>query len=416
MYQHIYNQLAQRERPIDVIVSGLGFMGFGFIDGSQTIPNLRIALVISRRPQESREFLIKHGYKAEVVDSVKEVDTNKEKGIISVSSNLDLVRDLDNEILLEVTGTVEYGTDVVLKAIEGGKHILTMNPELQVTVGSQLKKIADKKGLLISDVYGDQPGSLSRLIMNARMMGYKVLVAGNMKRYRDNYATQEKMLPWAKDKGLAVRQTVSFTDGTKQAIEMNLVSNYFRMDILQEGMKGAKIADIKEAITAFDGHDFGKNGVVDYGLGINLFPGVFALVEHTSKNQQKYLRYLGLGDGPRYALFEPYHLCHLEVGISIAEMILFKQPIINNSTDPIMRTVTYAKRDLKKGEVLDGIGGDTIRGDICRESESKEYLPAGLAMGAVLKNDIAKDQKIKLEDVELKKNKATELFLHDSLS
>lgn len=411
MYQYLYSTLQKREKPIDVIVSGLGFMGFGFIDGSFKVPGIRVVLVLSRRPEESKAFLIEHGYNAEVTHSVQEINQNKEKGIISISNNLDLITEVDTEIILEVTGTVAYGAEVVLKAIEAGKHILTMNPELQVTLGTQLKKLADKKGLLISDVYGDQPGSLARLIMNAKMMGYKILVAGNMKRYRDNYATQEKMLPWAKDKGLAVRQTVSFTDGTKQAIEMNLVSNYFRMDILKEGMKGVQINDIKEAIPSFENEKIPESGVVDYGLGLGLFPGVFCLVEHTSENQQKYLRYLGLGNGPRYVLFEPYHLCHLEVATSIAEMVLLKQPIINNSNEPLMRTVTYAKRDLKKGETLDGIGGDTIRGDICRESESKEYLPAGLSGGAILKNDIAKDSKIKLEDVELPQNKATELFL-----
>ncbi len=411
MYQYLLNQLGARKEPIDIITSGLGFMGFGFIDGSFKLPNIRVALVISRRPLESKEFLEKHGYKSAVVNTVEEIESNKQKLIISVSDNLDLIKDFRNEIVVEMTGTVAYGAEVALKALESGKHLLTMNPELQVTLGSQLKKIADEKGLLISDVYGDQPGSLARLIGNAKIMGFKVLVAGNMKRYRDNYATQEKMRPWAEDKGLAVRQTVSFTDGTKQAIEMNLVANYFGMDILKEGMKGVEINDIKEAIDLFSSENIPPQGIVDYGIGKNLFPGVFALVEHNSPHQKKYLRYLGLGDGPRYTIFEPYHLCHLEVATSIAEILILKQPIINNSTHPIMRTVSFAKRDLKKGETLDGIGGDTVRGDICRESECKEYLPAGLAMEAVLKHNIVRDEKIKLADVELPKNKATELFL-----
>ncbi len=410
MYHYLYSQLETRKKPIDIIVSGLGFMGFGFIDGSSHIPNMRVALLISRRPTESVEYLEKHGYKAAIVTRASEVEMNKRNGIISVTDDLELIQDVEADLLLEVTGTVDYGARVVLKAIEAGKHIVTMNPELQVTLGTQLKKLADKKNLLISDVHGDQPGSLARLIMNAKMMGYKVLVAGNMKRYRDNYATQEQMLPWAQDKGLAVRQTVSFTDGTKQAIEMNLVANYFRMDILNEGMRGVEINDIQQAIETFKGTDFPENGVVDYALGLKLFPGVFCLVEHTSPNQQKYLRYLGLGEGPRYTIFEPYHLCHLEVANTIAEMMLLGQPIINNSDEPLMRTVSFAKRDLKKGEVLDGIGGDMIRGDICREADSKEYLPAGLAHGAVLKTDISKDAKVRIDDVELPKNTATELF------
>lgn len=413
MYQFLMQQLEKRSKPVDIIVSGLGFMGFGFLDGSFKLPNFRIALLLSRRPGDSQSFLESHGYKAEVVNTVAEIETNKEKGTISISDNLGLIHEFENEIVIEMTGTIAYGTEVALRTIEAGKHLLTMNPELQVTVGTQLKKLADKKGVLISDVYGDQPGSLARLITNAQMMGCKVLVAGNMKRYRDNYATQEKMKPWAEDKGLAVRQTVSFTDGTKQAIEMNLVANYFKMDILQEGMKGIKIENIMEAINSYSDDKIPESGVVDYALGKTLFPGVFCIVEHPSPHQKKYLRYLGLGDGPRYTIFDSYHLCHLEVASSAAQLLFMKTPIINNSTTPVMRTVTFAKKALKKGDKLDGVGGDTVRGDICRLADSDGYLPVGLSGDAVLKRDIAMDEKIKLEDVELAKNKATELFLSD---
>ena len=161
----------------------------------------------------------------------------------------------------------------------------------------------DKEKLIITDVVGDQPGSLARLIASAHYKGFKVRLAGNMKRYMDVHATQTKMKPWADDKGLAVRQTVSFTDGTKQSIEMNLVSNYYGMTIFEAGMRGPKVEKFDEVLKSFDWNAIPAEGVVEYMIGINLFPGVFVVAEHNDPQQQKYLRYLNIDEEPRDVLF-----------------------------------------------------------------------------------------------------------------
>src|SRR3989338_3278466 len=410
MYDLILKKLEKKDKPIDVIVVGLGFMGFGFVSVVNRLKNLRIPLVITRRPDEAKVFLEKKGYKAVAEDNPARIKDLADKGYICVSDNLDLRKQYENEIVIEMTGTVAYGTEAALKILEAGKQLVTMNPELQATVGTELKKIADQKGLVITDVYGDQPGSLSRLINNAKMMGFKPLIAGNMKRYMDKHATQEKMKPWADDKGLAVKQTVSFTDGTKQSIEMNLVSNYFGMKILKPGMMGPRIEDFHQAIPAFAGENIPPEGVVDYVIGLKLFPGVFVIAEHTDPHQQKYLSYLNMGEGPRYVLFDAYHLTHLEVPMTIAQVALFKQEVINNGLNPTTKTAAMAKFDLKKGQKLDGIGGDTVYGQIYLENESKDYLPVGLSYDAVVKRDIPQDQPIKFSDVELPKNAATKLL------
>lgn len=410
MYDLILKKLEKKDKPIDVIVVGLGFMGFGFVSVVKKLKNLRIPLVITRRPDEAKVFLEKKGYKAVAEENPAKIKDLADKGYICVSNNLDLIKQYENEIAIEMTGTVAYGTETALKILEAGKQLVTMNPELQATVGTALKKIADQKGLVITDVYGDQPGSLSRLINNAKMMGFKPLIAGNMKRYMDKHATQEKMKPWAEDKGLAVKQTVSFTDGTKQSIEMNLVSNYFGMKILKPGMRGPRIEDFHQAIPAFAGENIPPEGAVDYVIGLKLFPGVFVIAEHTDPHQQKYLRYLNMGEGPRYVLFDAYHLTHLEVPMTIAQVALFKQEVINNGLNPTTRTVTMAKFDLKKDQTLDGIGGDTVYGQIYLENESIDYLPVGLSYDAVLKRDLPQDQPIKFSDVELPVNAATKLL------
>lgn len=407
MYDLLYQQLTQRKTPIDVIVIGLGFVSFGFISASRNLKGLRVPLVITRRPDVAKDFLTAKGFSVMREESPKKIRELAAKGYISVTDNLDLIREYENELVIEMTGTVPYATEAALRTLYAGKHLVTMNPELQATVGSELKAIAREKGLLITDVLGDQPGCLSRLIYNAKLMGFKPLVAGNMKRYMDHYATKAKMQLWADNKGVSVRQIVSFTDGTKQAIEMNLVANFFEMNILRPGMKGVQLEDIRGALQAFASVPIPVEGVVDYAIGLKLFPGVFLIGEHVDPHQYQYLRYLNMGEGPRYLLFDAYHLCHLEVAITIAKVALFKQETIHNSLHPKTKTIAIAKRDLHKGEQLDGIGGDLVYGDIYKVEDSEAHLPIGLTDRAILREDVAKDQPIKISAVELPVNAAT---------
>ncbi len=406
----LLDHLNKREKPIDVIVVGLGFMGFGFVSLMQHANRIRIPLIISRRPQETVDFLQNEGYKTTVCHKENELWDCVAKGNICVSDDLDLIKKVEADVVLEMTGTVDYGTQVALAAYEAGKHLVTMNPELQATVGTQLKQLFDSKNLHITDVVGDQPGSLSRLIASSKLKGFKPILAGNMKRYMDRHATQKKMKPWADDKGLAVRQTVSFTDGTKQSIEMTLVANYFGMGLFAAGMKGPAVERFDQVLSMFDWDSIPEQGVVDFMIGKNLFPGVFIVAEHVDPHQQKYLRYLNMGDGPRYVLFDSYHLCHLEVAESIAKVVLYGVETINNGLNPKTTTITIAKSDLEVGQTLDGIGGDTMYGSIRKAATNAEYLPVGVAKGARLKRNVPQDAPIRLEDVEIPVNAATKLL------
>ena len=253
-------------------------------------------------------------------------------------------------------------------------------------------------------------GSLARLINQAKVMGFRVLLAGNMKRFLNRHATQSEMQNWADNKGLSVKQTVSFTDGTKQSIEMNLVANYFNMDILEFGMHGPTVETVHDSLNSFHWDKLPREGIVDYVIGKKLFPGVFLIAEHPDKNQKPYLSYLGLGEGPRYVLFEPYHLCHLEVVQTLAKIFFSKKETINNSTNPKLTTIALAKQDLKKGDMLDGIGGDTVYGTIQTIDKNKGSLPVGLALNCELVNDIKKDQPIKISDVILPESVSVKLL------
>ncbi len=191
---------------------------------------------------------------------------------------------------------------------------------------------------------------------------------------------------------------------------MTLVGNYYGMDIIQDGMKGPQVENVNEVLKHFDWENLPKNGIVDYVIGKSLFPGIFVVAKHKDPNQQKYLRYLGLGEGPYYVLFEPYHLCHLEAVQTLAKIFFSNKETINNSNTPRLTTAAIAKRNLARGEMLDGIGGDTIYGTIKTIDDSKELLPAGLAVNCELIKDIKKDQAIKISDVVLPESVSVKLL------
>jgi predicted homoserine dehydrogenase-like protein len=118
------------------------------------------------------------------------------------------------------------------------------------------------------------------------------------------------------------------------------------------------------------------------------------------------LRYLKLGEGPYFAFYRPYHLASVEAVLSIGEVIIDGQP----SLAPIAWNAdvsAMAKRALKAGEKIDGIGGEHVYGDAVPASEAAagRELPIGLASAATLIRDVAQGVAITYDDVSLDETK-----------
>jgi len=409
MYDQIFKEFESKKEPLEVILVGLGFMGFGVFSLIQNLQGISVPLIISRRTNESCKYLTDHGYDAVIENELKPIQDNISKGIVSLSSNLDLITDYPNKVVLSTTGTIDYETKIALKTLNSKKHLVTMNVELQATVGTELKKIADNSNVIISDILGDQPGSLSRFIGQTKLMGFRPIMAGNMKRFMNRYATQNEMKPWAESKGISLKQVTSFTDGTKQSLEMNLVANYFGMNVSEYGMKGPSLTKIQDVLEKFDWENLPNNGVVDYVIGKDMFPGIFIVATHNDLNQKKYLNYLSLGEGPYHLIFEPYHLCHLEIATTLGDVMFNHTEIINNGLKPNTITISVAKRDLEEGESIGGIGSDDVYGNIDNIETRQNFLPIGFAEGCKVKRKISKDDPIQLDDIIVPSNAATKL-------
>jgi len=97
-----------------------------------------------------------------------------------------------SDVIVECTGDVFFGTEVIERAFEAGLPVVTINAELQVTTGSYLST----KGLL-TEAEGDQPGSIAALREEAVQMGFQPLVYGNMKGYLNHNPSREDMAYWS---------------------------------------------------------------------------------------------------------------------------------------------------------------------------------------------------------------------------
>ena len=201
----------------------------------------------------------------------------------------------------------------------------------------------------------------------------------------------------------------SFADGTKISFEQAIVANATGMQVAKRGMLGYEFkGHVDEMTSMYDVEQLKQlGGIVDYVVGAKPGPGVYVFATHDDPKQQHYLNLYKLGEGPLYSFYTPYHLCHFEVPLSVARVVLLQDTVMSPLGKPQVDVVTTAKIDLKAGEQLDGIGYYMTYGQ-CENydtARAENLLPMGLAEGCRLKRDVAKDAVLTYDDVELPPNR-----------
>ena len=315
------------------------------------------------------------------------------------------------DLIVECSGDVFHGTEVIERAFEAGLPVVTVNAELQVTTGSYLAA----KGFL-TEAEGDQPGSLAALHEEALQMGFKPLVYGNMKGYLNLNPKPEDMAYWAKRQGISIDQTTSFTDGTKVQIEQVIVGNGLGATITRQGLEGLPSTNLNESASAL-GMLADRLGqpIVDYVIPSG-FPagGVFLVCRHDA-DQQQAIEYFKLGPGPYYALVRPFHLCSLEVGKTVRRVLAGGDVLLNNSTAPTLGVAAIAKRPMRPGELIErGIGGFQFRGEAVKLAEQPNHVPIGLLRKTALKRAVEPGQMITYDDVDILPSRALDIVLQQT--
>lgn len=338
----------------------------------------------------------------------EELDSRIERGDHCVIDDPALIcQSRHLEVVLEVTGAVEFGAGVVTDAIAHKKHVVMMNAELDSTIGPILKTFADEAGVILTNVDGDQPGVLMNLYRFVQGIGVKPVLCGNIKGLQDPYRTPTTQKSFAERWKQSAPMVTSFADGTKISFEQALVANATGMRVAQRGMFGPTVENQEHIDHSGDWYPIDltnhETGIVDYVVGASPGPGVFVLGTHDDPAQKHFLDLYKLGTGPLYSFYTPYHLCHFEVHNTIARAVLFNDAAITPTHGPCVDVVATAKRDLKSGEILDGIGhymtyGQAENADTVYD---EKLLPIGLAEGCKLTRDIPKDATLTFADVQI---------------
>ncbi len=399
---------AEAGNPVRVGMIGAGFMGRGIANQIvNSVPGMELVAIANRTLEKAEQAYREAGVEAlERVSSVAALEAAIARGKPAVSEDALLLCQAEGiDALIEVTGAIEFGARVVMEAIANRKHVILMNAELDGTVGPILKVYADRAGVILTACDGDQPGVQMNLYRFVKGIGLTPLLCGNIKGLQDPYRNPTTQKAFAKRWGQNPYMVTSFADGTKISFEQATLANATGMQVAKRGMLGYNHGGhVDELTTRYDVDELrALGGIVDYVVGAKPSPGVFVFATHDDPKQRHYLNLYKLGEGPLYSFYTPYHLCHFEVPTSVARAVLFGDPVMVPLGGPRVEVVATAKRDLKAGEVLDGIGGYMTYGQ-CENAEvvrAERLLPMGLAEGCRIRRDLPRDHVLGHDDVEL---------------
>ncbi|HEY9885423.1 MAG TPA: Gfo/Idh/MocA family oxidoreductase [Thermosynechococcaceae cyanobacterium] len=406
---------AEAGKPIKVGMIGAGFMGRGIANQiANSVPGMELVAIFNRNLDGAKRAYTEAGIETfQVVNTVADLEDSVAQGKYAVTDDAMLLCRAEGiDALIEVTGTIEFGAAVVLEAIAHKKHVVLMNAELDGTIGPILKVYADRAGVVLSACDGDQPGVEINLYRFVKSIGLTPLLCGNIKGLQDPYRNPTTQEGFAKKWGQQAHMVTSFADGSKISFEQAIVANATGMKVAKRGMLGYDFSGHVDEMTSMYDVDQLKalGGIVDYVVGAKPGPGVFVFGTHDDPKQRHYLNLYKLGEGPLYSFYTPYHLCHFEVPLSVARVVLFHDAVMAPIAAPVVDVITVAKIDLKAGETLDGIGFYMTYGQ-CENSEvvqAENLLPMGLAEGCRLKRDLPKDRALTYDDVELPPNRLSD--------
>ncbi|MEU7146054.1 hypothetical protein ABZ942_41895 [Nocardia sp. NPDC046473] len=401
----VLRRRAAQQRPIRVGMIGAGFMGRGLANQIvNSVPGMRLAAVSNRTLAHAERVYTEVGAAPLVADSARQIDAaiRTHKPVI-VQDAFELLAAEQLDCVVDVTGAVEFGAHITVTAIDRRLPIVTMNAELDATVGPLLAHRARAAGVVFSGADGDQPGVQANLLRFVQGLGVTPLVAGNVKGLQDPYRTPTTQRGFAERWGQDARMVTSFADGTKVSFEQAVVANAFGFTVGRRGMYGRDHTGHIDALT--DAYDVDElralGGVVDYVVGARPGPGVYVLGVHDDPRQRHYLELYKLGKGPLYSFYAPYHLCHFEVPTTVARAVDFADATIAAAEGPRVAVVATAKRDLRAGHTLDGLGGYDTFGvaETQLAAAAAKLLPMGIAEGCVLETDVPKDAVLTYDQV-----------------
>jgi predicted homoserine dehydrogenase-like protein len=300
------------------------------------------------------------------------------------------------DAVVEATGVAEVGAQVAWQCIMNRKHVIMLNVETDVTVGLVMSRMAMRMGCVYTASTGDEPGVCKQLYDFAAGLGFEVVCLGKGKNNAiDYYATPDSCRAEAESKNMNPKMLAAFKDGTKTMVELAAMSNATGLVPDVPGTHGANV-DVSSLNKVFvpveDGGILSRRGCVDYSIG-KVAPGVFAIVTSDDPHIRADLKFYSMGDGPYYTLYRPFHLCSIETPVAVAEAVIYGESVLKPQA-MVSEVVSVAKRDLKVGERLNGIGSADFFSRIysIEDAAHLKGVPMGLTAGGLATKPIGRGE------------------------
>ena len=417
---NLYSLLQSRDAPVRAGLIGAGKFGSMFLNQVPNTPGLRVSAIADLDPARARAAMAHVGWGAADIEDVTLFDSGEA-----------LCAHPDVDVVIDATGHPEAGIVHARAAIAAGKHIVMVNVEADVLAGPLLAEEARAAGVVYSMAYGDQPALVCEMVDWARACGFPVVAAGKGTRYLPGFHQSTPDDVWghfrlgpevAKADGLNAQMFNSFVDGTKSAIEMTAIANACGLTAPVEGLSfpPCGIYDLPHVLRpSEDGGMLEGKGMVEViasderdGRPVrdHIRQGVYVVIEGANEYARLCFQQYGVttDDSGRYAaLYRPFHMIGLELGVSVLAAALRGEPT-GHSREFNADVMATAKKDLAAGQVLDGEGGYCVYGKIAPASHSlaRGALPIGLSHGVALKRPIAQGEVVCWEDVDIDEARA----------
>jgi predicted homoserine dehydrogenase-like protein len=413
-------------KPVRVGLIGAGKFGSMFLAQAPHTPGLHVLGIADLAPARAHQALARVGWAPER-SAAASLAAALRDGTTHVGDDAAaLIAAPGLDVVIDATGSPAAGIRHALLCCRHRRHIVMVNVEADVLAGPLLARRAAEAGIVYSMAYGDQPALIAELVDWARAAGFTVVCAGKGTKYLPHFHQSTPDTVWT-HYGFTPEQRAagdlnpqmfnSFLDGTKSSIEMAAVANATGLEPARDGLQfppcGTEtLAELLKPRA--DGGVLPHKGCVEVISSLSrdgqpverdLRWGVYVTFEAPTQYARECFGQYGLrtdASGHYAALYRPYHLIGLELGISIASVALRGEPT-GSATGFRGDAVAVAKRALAAGERLDGEGGYTVYGRLmpARDSLAAGALPIGLAHGVTLKRAIPAGQTVLWQDVVL---------------
>ena len=415
---YIQNLLSERllkNNPVKVALIGAGKFGSMFLSQVPSTPGINVVAIADLFPDKAKNACKTVGWNDELISSTK-----------FFASGKDVIELSEIEVVIEATGLPSAGIKHARHSFKYGKHIIMVNVEADVLAGGLLTQEAKSAGVVYSMAYGDQPALTAEIIDWARSIGFYVSSAGKGTKYLPEYHKSTPDTVWnyygisdedAQKAGMNSKMFNSFLDGTKSSLEMAAIANACELSVPENGLlfPPCGMDDLASILKPKQsGGILTHNGQVEVVSSLerdgrpvfkDLRWGVYAVLQAPNDYAASCFKQYGMNtdeSGEYSAMYKPFHLIGMELNISVFSAALLNQPTGQTKTFA-GDVVATAKRNLQKGEVLDGEGGSTVWGKLIpsKTSLSIGALPIGLAHDIKLNKNINEDQIINWDDVDL---------------